>query len=137
MPNGPFPWFNPQTLKIPNYHLPLNSHLFTLTEDYFVTFFERSLSGWRRAASNPKWFEVALGLICLNPNLVLSVNTLFISCTYSFFFLLLLLGASYSSQVTTGIMMRSGSYSYAWSTGIRSSANHSLVISFMSCSVSL
>jgi hypothetical protein len=68
MPNGPFPWFNPQTPKIQDHHLPINlPTFFTLTSIHIVTFFERSLSGWGRAASNPKWFEVASGLICCNP----------------------------------------------------------------------
>jgi hypothetical protein len=66
-----------------------------------------------------------------------SSDALFISCTFYFFSLLLLLGALYSSRVTMGLSIRSGSDNLAWSTGIRNFAGHSLLISSMSSSVSL
>jgi hypothetical protein len=64
-------------------------------------------------------------------------DVLCISCTYSFFFILLLLGASYSSRVTTGLPMRLASDSSACLTSIRNSTVHSLVISFRSSSMNL
>jgi ABC-type uncharacterized transport system permease subunit len=75
MPNGPFPWFNPQTLKIQDHHLPINlPTIFMLTSIYFVTFFERSLSGWKRAAFQSKVVRGCLGIDLLQPISVLSVN---------------------------------------------------------------
>jgi hypothetical protein len=63
MPNGPFPWFNPQTPKIQDHHSPINlPTIFTLTSIYFVTFFERSLSGWGRAAFQSKVVRGCLGI---------------------------------------------------------------------------
>jgi hypothetical protein len=49
----------------------------------------------------------------LGESKIVSSDVLFNSYTSSFFFLLLLLGASYSSRVTTGLLMRLGSDSSA------------------------
>jgi hypothetical protein len=67
----------------------------------------------------------------------ISSDALFISCTSSFFFFLELLGPSYSSRVTTGFSMRSGSESSVYLTSTRNFAGHSLVISSIYSSVSL
>jgi hypothetical protein len=68
---------------------------------------------------------------------VISFDALFGSCTSSLFFLLLLLGASYSSRVTRGLPMRSGSKSSIYSIGTRNSEGHSLFISSISSSMNL
>jgi hypothetical protein len=68
---------------------------------------------------------------------VVSSDVLFNFCTSSFFFFLLLLGASYSLQVTIGLPLRLGSQSSIYLTGMRNFARHSLVISSISSSVSL
>jgi hypothetical protein len=73
----------------------------------------------------------------LGESVVVFFDALINSCTSSFFFFLLLLGASYSSQVTTRLLMRLGLESFVCSTGKRNSTGHSLVISSMSSSVSL
>jgi hypothetical protein len=72
-----FTWVHAQwTISLvqpPNFKNPKLSfthkyaHHFMLTEDHIVTLSERSLSGWKRAVSNPKWFEVASVLICTQP----------------------------------------------------------------------
>jgi hypothetical protein len=67
---------------------------------------------------------------------VVSSDVLCISCTSSFF-LLLFPGPSYSSWVTTGLLMRSGLESYVCLNGTRNFIGHSLVISSISSSVSL
>jgi hypothetical protein len=68
---------------------------------------------------------------------VVSFDALLHSCISYFFLFLLLLGASYSSRVTIGLLMRSGSEIYSWSTSTRNSTGHSLVFSSMSSSMSL
>jgi hypothetical protein len=68
---------------------------------------------------------------------VVSFDVLLHSCTSSFFFFLLFLGASYYSQVTIGSLIRSGSESSICLIGTGNSAGHPLVISSMSSFVSL